>query len=103
MWTDNEETMRCMVCQNAFAVTAGVIPADVSLVCGECNENLEGAFVGDQPVFYDLYPKDLAVGFAEYNSHQDKQVVGFDPKDYTTIPWGMEICMCPRTETRWSE
>lgn len=99
-----ETKFKCMVCKNPFV--AGIArDADltgVDIVCGECNEILEGTFVGDQPVFYSTYTRVPAEMAAHEFSHSDVTAV-FDPKEFQRVGAWEVICECPRNETRWNQ
>ncbi len=92
--------MNCMVCAEPHTVAEEDADMGYKLVCGECNENFEGVFVGDHPVFYAPYTVELAEAFAhEATVHNDTRVFGWTMADFardTTV-----ICPCPRGETRW--
>ena len=102
-----EVEMKCMVCKMPFALTVGVLPEPgIDIVCGECNENLEGVFVGDQPTFYGTYFADLAHAVAHEFSHDSTQVKEYTPmelrKEFARNEWRVIVCQCTRDETRWN-
>lgn len=94
-----EVEMKCMVC-GTIHLTFGDGPvAQTKLVCGECNENFEGVFNGDQPTFYALYTREPALIAAHEKDHDSTRVM--NPHTFV-VDYSYVLCHCPRDETRWN-
>lgn len=91
---------KCIVCKQPQFVAQ----TEFDVVCGECNENLEGTFTGDHPTFYAPIDDEYIVGVQVETFACDKQVVGLTLEQLLaeTTVYAEVTCPCPRDETRWN-
>jgi hypothetical protein len=87
--------VNCLVCKQSVHVQENA-NFQLDAVCGECNENLEGMFKGEQPTFYGVLGWDYALGAALDAFACDRQVVGPYMLQQADVH-----CACSREETRW--